>query len=104
MASPNVMVVAQNLEIQQAFARVLGKYGLAPIISPTASEAETILKFHPIALIFCSDELPGGGIDSLIRQTKHEKGVPLVIVSHCNEWRHCLGFLKQGALDFVLYP
>jgi DNA-binding NtrC family response regulator len=105
MVSPNVMVVSQNLEIQQAFAHVLGKCGLAPIISPTASEAETILEFHPIALIFCSDKLPDGGINGLIRRAKQTPGqVPVVIVSRCSEWRHCLSFLKQGALDFVLYP
>lgn len=105
MASPNVMVVSQNLEVQQAFAYVLGKCGLAPIISPTASEAEAILEFHPITLIFCSDELPDSGIDDLIRRTKQSvKRVPVVIVSRCNEWKHCLEFLQQGALDFVLYP
>ena len=105
MVSPNIMLVSQNLEIQQAFAHVLGKYGLAPIISPTASEAEAILEFHPIALMFCSDELPDGCIDGLIRRTKQgTRRVPVVIVSRCSEWRHCLNFLKQGALDFVLYP
>lgn len=105
MASPNVMVVSQNLEIQQAFAHVLGKCRLAPIISPTAGEAEAILRFHPIALMFCSDDLPDSGIDSLIRETKRmTKKVPLVAVSHRRNWENCLSLLQRGALDVVFYP
>lgn len=105
MALPNVMVVSPSLEIQQAFARVLGKCGLAPIVASSASEAQAILEWHSISLIFCSDEMPSDGINGLIQQTRHASNrTPLVIVSRCNEWRHCLNFLRQGALDFVLFP
>jgi len=69
MASPDIVVVSHNLEAQQAFARVLGQCGLAPILASTASEAEAIVNRHPVSLIFCSDELPRNGIDGLIRQT-----------------------------------
>jgi DNA-binding NtrC family response regulator len=105
MASPNIMVVSHNLEIQQAFAHVLGKCGLAPIIASTATEAEAILSWNPISLVISSDELPDGGTDGLIQRTRRApKRVPVVVVSHCSDWEHCLGFLRRGALDFVLYP
>lgn len=105
MALPNVMVVSSSLEVQQAFARVLGKCGLAPIVAASANEAQAILEWHSISLIFCSDEMPSGGINGLIEQSRHASSrTPLVIVSRCNEWQHCLNFLRKGALDFVLYP
>ncbi len=105
MGLPNIMVVSHSLEVQQAFAHVLGKSGLAPIIASSASEAEAILNWNPISLVISSDELPNGGTDGLIQRTKRApKRVPVVVVSHCNDWEHCLGFLRRGALDFVLYP
>ena len=70
MASLNIVVVSDSLETQQAFASVLGPWGLAPILASTACEAETILRRHPVSLIFCSDELPNDGIDGLIRRTR----------------------------------
>jgi DNA-binding NtrC family response regulator len=105
MASPNVMVVSHILEAQQAFASVLDQCGLTPILASTVKEAQTILSCHSISLIFCSDELPGGGIDAFIRQISRPPGrVPLVVVSRFDDWRRYLNFLRAGAFDYVLYP
>lgn len=105
MASPNVVVVSHDLEVQQAFARVLGGCGLAPIVASTAGEAKAIVNRHPVSLIFCSDELPGDGTDDLIRQTSRPLGsVPLVVVSRFDDWGRYLDFLQAGAFDYVLYP
>ena len=105
MAPPNVMVVSHILEVQQVFASVLGQCGVAPILTSTVKEAQTILCCHPISLIFCSDESPGGGIDALIRQTSRPPGrVPGVVVSCFDDWPRYLNFLQAGAFDYVLYP
>ena len=105
MASPKIVVVSDSLETQQAFASVLGQWGLAPILASTACEAEAILNRHPVSLIFCSDELPGDGIDGLIRQTWHPQNkVPVVVVSRLDDWERYLNFLQAGAFDYVLYP
>ena len=105
MTSPNIVVVSDSLETQQAFASVLGQWGLAPILASTACEAEAILNRHPVSLIFCSDELPGDGIDGLIRQTwRPQNKVPVVVVSRLDDCQRYLNFLQAGALDYVLYP
>jgi DNA-binding NtrC family response regulator len=105
MVSPNLMVVSHLLEAHQAFASILGSRGIAPILASTAEEAQTILGRHSISLIFCSDELPGGGIDVLIRQTSQPPPrVPVVVVSRFDDWRRYLYFLQAGAFDCVLYP
>jgi len=105
MASPNVMLVSPALETQQALASALGQRGIAPILAESVGEAQTILSRHPISLIFCSDELPGGGIDAFIRQTSEPPaGVPVVVVSRFDDWNRYLNFLQIGAFDYVLYP
>jgi DNA-binding NtrC family response regulator len=105
MVSRNVMVVSHILEVQQVFASFLGRCGIAPILASTVREAQTILSSHSISLIFCSDELPGGGIDAFIRQTSRPPGsVPVVVVSRFEDWRRYLSFLQVGAFDYVLYP
>lgn len=105
MASPNILVVADSLEVQQAFASSLGQRGLAPIVASAAREAEAVLGHHSIALVFCSDELLGGGIDGLIRTASQPpNNAPVVVVSRFDDWERCLSFLRCGALDYVLYP
>ncbi len=105
MFSPDVMLVSPFLETQQAFASVLGRHGIAPILASTVEEAQTILSRHSISLVFCSDELPGGGVDAFIRQTsKLPARVPVVVVSRLDDWGRYLNFLQTGAFDYVLYP
>jgi DNA-binding NtrC family response regulator len=105
MAFPNVMLVSPILETQQAFASVLGQRGIAPILASTVREAQRILSRHSISLIFCSDELPGGGVDAFIRQTsKPPAKVPVIVVSRFDDWERYLNFLQIGAFDYVLYP
>ena len=105
MVCPNVMVVSPIPETQQAFASFLGGCGIAPILASTVREAQAILSRHPISIIFCSDELPGGGVDAFIRQTSVPPGqVPVVVVSRLDDWGRYLKFLQIGAFDYVLYP
>ena len=54
MASPDVMVVSQALDVQQAFAGRLAKSGLVPIVAAPGSEAEAILERHSVSLIWFS--------------------------------------------------
>jgi DNA-binding NtrC family response regulator len=89
----DIMVVSPNLEVQQAFAGVLGLWGLAPIVASSVREAEEIMNRHPVSLVFYSDEFPEGtGIDGFIRRAS------------LDDWEHFVSFLRRGAFDYVLYP
>jgi DNA-binding NtrC family response regulator len=106
MTSFNIMVVSPNLEVQQAFAGVLGLWGLAPIVASSVGEAEEIVNQHPISLVFCSDEFPEDtGMDGFIRRASRPSNkVPVVVVSRLDDWEHFVCFLRRGAFDYVLYP
>ena len=99
------MIVANNLEAQQAFASVLGSSGIAPILATTLKEAERIVNSHFISLVFYLDEAIGGGTeDSLWRAQPALNHLPVVMVSRFGDWERRRIALRAGALDYVLYP
>jgi DNA-binding response OmpR family regulator len=101
----DVVVVADNLGVQQMLASALGRCGHTPIVTSSARDAEAILNRESIALIFCSDELPDGGIEDFVRRASQPpRRVPIVMVSRLDDWSRYLHFLEMGAFDYVLYP
>jgi two-component system, NtrC family, response regulator HydG len=105
MSSANVMVVSHDLVTQQALASALGRCGCAPIMASTLREAVTILKRHPVSLVFCSDDLPEGGVESFIQQaSRPPAGIPVVVMSRQDDWKRYVEFLQVGAFDYVLDP
>jgi DNA-binding NtrC family response regulator len=107
MALPKVMMVSSDPEAQAAFSSVLDQCGFLLTAAPTAEAAGAMLgcQATEVSLVFCSDELPGGGIDRLIRQClQMPTKVPLVVVSRFDDWKRYLDFLRAGAFDYLLYP
>lgn len=105
MVMPNVMLVSDRLDVQQAFACAIAECGLTLVLVASLCEAESVLDRSPIALIFCSDEMPKVDIDKLIRQDcRPNAKVPVVIFSRLDDWERYLRFLRAGAFDYVLYP
>ena len=105
MAPSMILVVADNVEVQQAFASALGPSGLAPVIAFTVQEAVAILSRHPISLIFCSDEMPDEEIDRLIQHTMWPWSyVPVVVVSRDGNWERYLESVRNSTFDYLLYP
>jgi DNA-binding response OmpR family regulator len=100
-----VMVVSDDLGVQQMLAKAVGRCGRAPIIASAIQEAEAILNRESIALIFCSDELPNGGVEEFIgRASRPPSLIPVVLVSRLDDWSRYLHFLQVGAFDYVLCP
>jgi DNA-binding response OmpR family regulator len=109
MPCQDVLLVSSRRSIQQPFDDALAKYGLKLAIAESMAEAETILKTDPIALIFCSDEMPSSDIDALIRQDWRQEElqgarIPVIMVSRLDDCEQYLRFLRAGAFDYVLYP
>lgn len=105
MPSTNVMVISHELGTQQVLASALGRCACAPIVTSSLQEAITILKRHPVALVFCSDDLPERNVESFIRQaTRPPGGIPVVVVSRRDDWKRYVEFLQAGAFDYVVVP
>jgi len=105
MAAIDVIVVAHDPEAQQAFASALGPRGLAPILATTVKEAEAIVNRQFISLVFCFDEVPGGGASDFLRHAQTPSNrVPVVVVSRCDDWERRRNALRAGAFGYILYP
>ncbi len=58
-----------------------------------------------MALIFCSDELPDGGVEDFVQcASQSPYRIPVVVVSRLDDWSRYVLFLRVGAFDYVLYP
>jgi DNA-binding NtrC family response regulator len=102
---PNILVVSDNVELQQALAHLLDDNGLISRVASTVSEAEAILNHEPVSMVFCSDELPNAGIDRFVPPASEAATrPPVVVVSRFDDWKHYLQFMKRGVFDYVLYP
>jgi len=65
----DIMVVALNPEVQQAFAGRMALWGLAPIVASPVGEAEEIINRHQLSLVFCWDEFSEDtGLDDFIQR------------------------------------
>jgi DNA-binding response OmpR family regulator len=103
--APNILVVSDNREVQKAFADLLEKNGMVPLVASTVSQAEALLDHVPVSMVFCSDELPNPGVDVFVRRAADtSKRPPVVVVSRLDDWERYLKFLQRGAFDYVLYP
>jgi len=105
MAMPNVMLVSDRLDVQQAFACAVAECGLSLVLAASPYEAESVLRRSPIAMVFCSDEMPKDTIEELIDQEwRPNAKVPVIVFSRLDDWERYLKFLRAGAFDYVLYP
>ncbi len=105
MSSQDVMVVSHDLATQQGLAIALGRCNCFPIVATSVQEALAVLNRHPVALVFCSDELPDDGIEDFIRRvSRPPDGTSVVVVSRLDDWKRYTQFLQLGAFDYVLYP
>ena len=105
MSMPNVMLVSDRLDVQQAFAYAIAECGLTLVVATSVRDAESVLDRSPIALVFCSDETPRVDIETLIHQDwRPNAKVPVIVFSRLDDWERYLKFLRAGAFDYVLYP
>lgn len=104
MYSNEMLVVSSDVATQQMLAKALGRWGRAPIIALTIQEAAAILRCEPVALVFCSDELPDGTVEDFMLRASRPYQIPVVVVSRLTDWGSHIRFLRAGAVDNVLCP
>ncbi len=98
-----VLVVSSTPEQREKLAQTIAGCGFRTVCCTTLSEALALLRRQHFVMAFCKDELPDGNFQSLIRATG-PAGVPVVVVSHRDEWETFLSAIKAGAFDYVAMP
>lgn len=95
-----VLVVAATPEDRENLARTIVGCGFRAVCCATLSEAASLLARRSISLVFCEDVLPDGNVRAVIRTTD----IPVVVVSHRDDWDAFLSAMKAGAFDYVAIP
>jgi DNA-binding NtrC family response regulator len=75
------------------------------IIASDFEESSTVLAKQPVSMVFCEDQLPGGGFPKLLQAVKHSgTSTPVVVLSRTGDWEEYLNALRLGAFDMVIPP
>ncbi len=95
-----VLVVSSTPEQRENLARTIAGCGFRAVCCPTLSEALSHLGRRPFSLVFCEDVLPDGNFRELIKKA----GIPVVVVSHRDDWDVFLSVMRAGAFDYLAIP
>lgn len=95
-----VLVVSSTPDDRENLARTVRGCGFRTVCCATLSEALSHLGRRPFGLVFCEDVLPDGNFRALTRRTD----IPVVVVSHRDDWDAFLSVMKAGAFDYVAVP
>jgi DNA-binding NarL/FixJ family response regulator len=75
------------------------------ILAFNCAESSNLLAKVPVSMVFCEDQLPGGGFPKLLNLVKHGgTNTPIVVLSRTGEWEEYLNALRLGAFDMVIPP
>ena len=90
---------------RDSLSRIVAECGLEPVPCTNLREARSLLASQPIHLVFCQDNLPGGGCFDLLRATLASAHAPPVIVcSRVVDMRLYLDVMEAGACDYMVSP
>jgi len=98
-----VLIVSSQAAHRDAVAEVVRRCSLRPVFSPTLADARSILaQTHP-AIIFCGDDLPDSDLRNSLEALKAAR-VPIIALSHLDEWSSCVDAISVGAFDYIACP
>jgi DNA-binding NtrC family response regulator len=99
-AEPVLIVCEEDFTTKQ-IERTVRHSGLQAVSCSTLAEAGTMLARRSFSLVFCQDRLPDGDFRKAIAASKP---VPVVVLSHSEEWEPYLTALRAGAFDCLICP
>jgi DNA-binding NtrC family response regulator len=99
------LVVSPQLEVRKALVRVLEGLSTDVISCSTQSQAEEVLSFQSVEVVFCDEQLPDGSYTDLIHPNHRDRKIPRVIVAtRTGEWEFYFEALRKGAFDVIRCP
>ena len=102
---PEVLVASSDSEHCQILATILGHCGLRPVLCSSLKEAQTLLGRESIRLVFCEQQLTGGGFRDLLQATSNLRpGLPLVVFSRRDNSKLHSEAIQLGAADCIGPP
>ena len=103
--TPKLLILCSDLEGRAALDRALSRSPLEKIFAATVSEARQAVESEPVALVFCAQDAPDGGLHALLDGTDLLRAhVPVVVASRNGDTADYLDAMRAGAFDFITRP
>jgi len=81
------------------------KCGLGAIYCSNVQEARTLLSGRMFRVVLCSEALPDGDFQAILREVKTSlQHAPVIVISRVDGWDSYLKALADGAFDYIVCP
>lgn len=105
MSGLQVLVACSHVQKRSALVAILVECGLKATTAANFREVRAVLTQNQVHLVFCEDDLPGGGFRGVLRLTKAiGSGAPVVVCSLLSDLDEYLEAMGLGAFDFIAPP
>ena len=99
------LVICNPGEDREKVVAGLLKCGLGPICCSNLQEARALLSGRKFRVILCSEALPGGGFQAILRELNTSlHHAPVIVISRVDGWDSYLKSLADGAFDYIVCP
>ena len=104
-ATPQILIVASELENRRALNEILHKEGHETICASRVSECLEALQTQNVFLIFCDRRLSDGNYRDVVNATRTTRPhAKVVVTSRLADWDEYLDALHHGAFDLIASP
>lgn len=99
------MVISANPNDWEKIATAIVQCNLRPVRCTTLCSARALLARQMFSAVLCSDLLPDGDFRALFQVMAEEAvDVPVIVLSHLDDWDSYLKAVRAGAFDYISCP
>lgn len=102
--SLRVLVVEDDAAIRSMLQSALGVEGFEVRTAVSVSEARAMLRHGPPEVLLLDLGLPDGDGAELVREARHQRGIPVLVVSARHQEAEKVKLLDAGADDYLTKP
>lgn len=102
--SLRVLVVEDDAAIRSMLQSALGVEGFEVRTAVSVSEARAMLRHGPPGVLLLDLGLPDGDGAELVREARHQRGIPVLVVSARHQEAEKVKLLDAGADDYLTKP
>jgi EAL domain-containing protein (putative c-di-GMP-specific phosphodiesterase class I) len=100
-----VLLVDDEPQVLNAYARVLRAAGLVVVTLPDGEEVEALLGSQPFDVVVCDIRMPGtSGIDILRSARARDPDLPVILMTAGGDLSSAVEAVEHGALRYLLKP
>ena len=101
----HALIICDKGENRQKVVAAALKCGLSPICCSNMEEARILLLQNDFRVVLCSDTLPDGDFNAVLKEvSRPTTKIPVIVLSYLADWDAYLKALGVGAFDYIICP